>query len=73
MPLSGKAIVIDPVRRTEGQSAVGAADKHHVSGRSPGWQHTAQHIDIVVSRTPGAVNREEDLACQAFGINRARI
>jgi hypothetical protein len=73
MPFIRQAIVVDPKRCAEGLSAIGAAHKHHVGGRSPGRQHTAHHVDVVVSRPAGAVNREEDLASQAFGINRARI
>ena len=74
MPLARvERIVINLNGRVEGLSTVCAADEHHVGGRSPGWQHTAQHVDVVVSRPAGAVNREEDLASQAFGINRARI
>src|SRR6476659_10327047 len=74
MPLSLEVgVFIDLARRAEGQSAIGAAHKHHVGGRSPSRQHTAQHVDVVVSRTAGAIDREEDLASQAFGINRAKI
>src|SRR4029077_4924682 len=73
MPLICQAIVIDPLRCTEGQSTICAAHEHHVGCRSTRRLHTAQHVNIVVSPTVGAVNREEDLASQAFGINRARI
>jgi len=73
VPLIRKAVVIDPERCAEGLSTIGAAHKHHVGGRSPGRQHTAHHVDVVVSRPAGAINREEDLPSQAFGINRARI
>jgi hypothetical protein len=73
MPFIRQAIVIDRVRRAESQSTVRAANEHHVGGRSPSRQHTAHHVDVVVSQPAGAVNREEDLASQAFGINRARI
>lgn len=73
MPFIRKAVVIYPERCAKGLSTVRAADEHHVGGRSPGRQHTAHHVNIVVSQAAGAVNREEDLASQAFGINRARI
>ena len=76
MPLGGvNAVVIDPRRRAaEGHSPVRAAHKHYVGCRSPRRQHAAHHVDIVVSRTAGAVDGEEDLASQAAGINRrARI
>ena len=74
MPLGGvDAIVVDPQRGAESQSTIRAADEHDVGCASAGRQHTAQHVNIVVSRTPGAVDREEDLASQAARINRARI
>jgi len=73
VPLIGKAVVVDPVWRAKGQPAIGAAHKHHVRCGSTGRQHTAQHVNVVVSRTAGAIDREEDLASQAFRINRARI
>jgi len=63
VPLGGvDAIVIDPQRGAESQSAVRATDKHHIGSRSPGRQSTEQHVNIVVGRTAGAVDREEDLA-----------
>jgi len=73
VPLIRKAVVIDPEWCAEGLSTVCAADEHHVGGRSPGWQHAAHHVDVVVSHPAGAVNRKEDLAGQTFGINRTRI
>jgi hypothetical protein len=73
MPFIRQAIVIDRVRRAESQSTVGAANEHYVGCRSPRRLQTGQHINVVVSQPAGAVNREEDLTSQAFGINRARI
>jgi hypothetical protein len=62
MPLSLEVgVIIDLARRAEGKSAVRATDKHHIGGRSPGRQSTEQHVNIVVSRTAGAVDREEEL------------
>ena len=69
MPLGGiDAIVIDPQRCAEGESAVGAAHKHHVGRRSPGRLHTGQHVDVVVSRAAGAVNRQEHLPTKSYSI-----
>ena len=51
MPLVRQAIVIDPVRRTESQSPVRAADKHDVGSASAGRFHTGEHVNVVVSRT----------------------
>ena len=59
MPLIRKAVVINPVRRAEGEPAVGAAHKHHVGRRSPGRHYAGQHVNVVVSRATGAINRQE--------------
>ena len=60
MPLSLEVgVVIDSMRRAEGQSAVGAAHKHHVGCAAPGRQDACQHINVVVSRAAGAINRQE--------------
>ena len=61
VPLVRQAIVIDPVRRAEGQSSVCAAHKHHVGCRSPRWFHAGQHVNVVVSRTAGAIDRQKCL------------
>jgi hypothetical protein len=71
VPLIRKAIVIDSVRRTESQSAVGAADKHHVGGASAGRLHADQHVNIVVGRAAGVVNREEHHSTKPYSINPA--
>jgi hypothetical protein len=52
-------IVIDLVRRAEGQPAVRAAHKHYVSRASPGRHHAGQHVNVVVSRTSGTIDRQE--------------
>ena len=51
VPLIRKAVIINPVGRTEGLSIVGAAHKHHVGCASPGRLDAGQHINIVVSGT----------------------
>ena len=61
------------MRRTKGRPAVGAAHEHHVGRASPARHHTVQHVNVVVSRAAGVVNREEGLADYAAGINRAKI
>src|SRR6266699_3452920 len=69
VPLAGiDRIVIDPLRRAEGQTAVCAADKHHVGRASPGRHHAGQHVNVVVSRAAGAINREEGLSCESARI-----
>ena len=60
MPLSLEVgVIIDPARRTEGQSAVGAAHKHYIGCASPGRQDACQHVNVVVSGAAGAINRQE--------------
>ena len=68
MPLSRKAIVIDPVRRAKGLPAVGATHKHHIGGASPGRQHAGQHVDVIVSRAAGVINRQEQLPAKPYSI-----
>src|SRR5213592_679818 len=69
MPLGGvDTIVIDPVRRAEGQSTVCAARKHHVGCVSPGRLHTGQHVNVVVSCAAGVVNRKEQLPTKSYSI-----
>lgn len=72
MPLIREAIVIDPEWRAEGQSPVGAARKHHVGCIPPGGLHAAQHVNVVISGTAGAVNRKEHLPTESSGIYPAR-
>ena len=64
-------IVIDLMRRAEGQSVVGAARKHHISRSAPGWLHTRQHVNLVVCTRAGAVNSEELLTVQSRRVNPA--
>lgn len=71
MPFIRQAIVVDPVRRAEGQSSIGAADKHHVRGAASGRLDTRQHVNVVVSRAARAVNRKEHLSTKAYSIYAA--
>ena len=67
MPLARiDGIVIDLVWRAEGQSAVGAAHKHHVGRAAPGRQHTGQHVNVVVGRAAGAINRQEQHSSKSY-------
>src|SRR5437762_4303247 len=68
MPLIRKAIIIDPLRWAEGHSTVGAAREHHVGCTAPGRQDAAQHVNVVVSRPAGAVNRQEHLPTESNSI-----
>ena len=55
-------IVVDPLRRAEGLSAIGAADEHHVAAVSrTGGLHARQHINIVVRARARTIHREENL------------
>ena len=62
-------VVIDLVRRTEGYSAICAAHKHHVGCASPGRHHAGQHVNVIVSRTTGAINRQETQSSQSCWID----
>ena len=68
MPLVRKTIVIDPERRAEGQPTVGAARKHHVGCASSGRLHACQHINVIVSRAAGAIDRQEHLPTKSYSI-----
>src|SRR5438045_5679652 len=70
MPLTMvDGIVIDSVRCAEASSAVGAAHEHHVcSAGSASWLHTCQHVNVIVCRATGTVQRQEYLSRQPFWI-----
>src|SRR6266478_1892982 len=69
MPLTRvNGIVIDLMWRTEGYSPVGAAHKHHVSCASTRRHHTGEHVNVIVSRATGAINRQEQHSIQTCGI-----
>jgi len=70
MPFIRSGIIIDAVRRTKGQSAICAAREHYIGAITvAGRPHTGQHVNVVVSRTPGTINRQKDLACQSRWID----
>ena len=60
MPLTGiNRIVIDLVRRAEGESAICAAHKHDVGRASPAGHHAVQHVNVVIGRAAGAIDGQE--------------
>jgi hypothetical protein len=60
MPMSLEVgVIIDPHGRAERQPAVGAAHKHYIGCASPGRQDACQHVNVVVTRAAGAINRQE--------------
>src|SRR5438874_998537 len=70
MPFAGiDRIVIDPLRCAEACPAIGAAGEHHVGRATSGRHHTGQHIDVVDSRTTGAINRQEQLSVQSCWVD----
>ena len=72
MPLGRvNRIVINPNRRAEALPAVGAAGEHDVG--SSARAHAGHHVNVVVSRATGAVNRQEHLPGQPARINSAAI
>jgi hypothetical protein len=54
-------IVIDSNRSAEGCAAVSAAGEHHFRETLPGRLHAREHVNVVVSRPTGVVNRQETL------------
>src|SRR6266481_2101652 len=74
MPLARiNRIVINPNRRAEAQTAVGAANKHDVGPAAAEWLYAGYHVNVVVSRATGTVNRQEHLAGKPARINSAAI
>jgi len=72
MPLAGiYGVVINLVGCAEGQSVVGAAREHHVRGTASWWHYARQHVNVVVSRAAGAINRQKQLAVQSGWIDSA--
>ena len=60
MPLAGvHGIVVDANWRTKADSAIGAARKHHVGPTTAKRLHAGQHVNVVVSRAAGTINRQE--------------
>src|SRR6266404_4272647 len=71
MPLVGGSIVVDANGGAEAGAAVGAPRNHYIGAIGvAGRSHTAQHVDVVVCRTPGAVNRQKYLAYEASRVDR---
>src|SRR5262249_21289475 len=64
-------IVINPVWCAESKSAVGAANEHHVG--PPTRAHARQHVNVVVGRATGTVNRQEHLTGQSARVDSAPI
>src|SRR5260370_18153946 len=59
-------IVIDPVRRAKGYSAVGAAHEQHVRAIArTEWFHASHHVNVIVGRSTRAVPHRECLPCYA--------
>ena len=71
MPLVGRSIVIDANGRAEAGAAVGAARNHYIGAITVARRsHTGQHIDVVIRRAAGAINRQKDVAREAAWIDR---
>lgn len=60
------------MRRAEGQPAVGTANEHDV-GPAAGRANAGHHVNVVVGRATGTVNRQEHLASQSARVDRATI
>src|SRR5215470_19080937 len=64
-------IVINLLRCAKGPSAICAANKHYVRRASSGLHHTRQHVNVVVSRSSGMVDRQEQHAIKSCRIYSA--
>ena len=69
VPLIGSRVVVDPNRRPEACSAIGAAREHYIRPVAvTGRPHAGQHVNIVVRRAAGAIHSEEYLTCESRGV-----
>src|SRR5437867_3302127 len=69
MPLARvNRIVIDLKRRAKGQSAVGAACEHYIGRAASGRHYAGQHVNVIVSRATGTIDRQEQHSIQTCGI-----
>src|SRR5215469_4602483 len=70
MPLVRGSIVVDPDGRTEACPAVRAAREHHIRPVAViRWPDAGQHVNVIVRRSAGAINRQEYLADQSSRIH----
>src|ERR1041385_580361 len=64
-------IIVDPVWRTESQSAICAARKHDVcAGREASRLHRGNHVNVVVGGPAGTVHCQKALPLEATRIDR---
>ena len=65
-------VVIDSLRSAKGGSVVGATREHHVS-TVVGTElfHACHHVDVIVSRRPGLIDRDERLSTKSYVIDSA--
>src|SRR5437879_3656000 len=72
MPLAGiNWVVVNAQWYAKGQTAVGAARKHYVSRAASGRHDASQHVNVIVGRASGTINRQKQLAPQSSGIYTA--
>src|SRR5215813_233936 len=55
--------------RTKCCAVIGAPHKHYISGASSGRHNTGQHVNVVVSRGAGMVDRQKQLSPQSVWID----
>jgi len=61
-------VVIDPMRRAKGLTAIGAASEHHVSAiASAKRYHTGKHVNVIVCA--GTIHRDERLPAKSYSID----
>jgi len=66
-------IIVNPVRRAEGETAVSAAREHDVRAGKAEWLHARQHINVVTSRSAGTVDYQKQLPQESAWIRSAKV
>src|SRR6266571_2644926 len=70
VPLTGiDRVVVYTHRCAEGEPSICAAHKHHVGCASSGRHNAGQHVNVVVRRSAGFIDRQEYHSIQSRGID----
>src|SRR5215475_10485774 len=64
-------IVVDSMRSTKRCTTISTAGEHYVGAISPEGTNTGYHVNVIVSRPAGAVDRNENLARESAWIDSA--
>src|SRR5262249_58308027 len=64
-------IIVDSMRSTKSCTAISAAGEHYVRAISPERTNAGYHVNVIVSRSTRAVDRNENLARETAWIDSA--